>query len=54
MKVDIEAESTSSSSLVSPPPAFQTLDPSLDIVKVRQELESKRAKGLEAQFAPFP
>ena len=46
-------ESTSPSSLPSPPPAFQTLDPFLDIVKVRQELENKRAKGLEAQFAPF-
>ena len=34
-------------------PALQTLDPSLDIVKVRQELENKRARGLEAQFAPF-
>ena len=52
-KVDIKAESTSASSLLSPPPAFQTLDPSLDIFKVRQELESKRAKGLEAQFPPF-
>ena len=52
-KADIEAESTFPSSLLSPPPALQTLDPSLDIVKVRQELENKRAKGLEAQFAPF-
>ena len=36
---------------LSPPPIFQTLDPSLDIVQVRQELEIKRAKGLEARFA---
>ena len=50
-KVDIGAGSTSSSSPLSPLPIFQTLDPSLDIVQVRQELESKRAKGLEARFA---
>ena len=36
---------------LSPPPIFQTLDPSLDIVQVRQELEIKRAKGPEARFA---